>query len=164
MNDIMNAKVFGADAKMHPITGMPIEQGHGALHPDAQAIGHWGEMQFEIAQLVNKRKDALADLNGERAKLAGMQIAHNALADDDISGRQNSLYALAAQDLAFKSAQRKIAHLTAEHEALSGKVAEVKVALEDGGMFDKFGIGPATSWLGMIASKGWSIPNTGSST
>lgn len=32
--------VFGAEAEAHPVTGMALEKGHGALHPDAQAHIH----------------------------------------------------------------------------------------------------------------------------
>jgi hypothetical protein len=31
-------QVFGVDAKLHPITGLVVEQGSGALPPDEQAL------------------------------------------------------------------------------------------------------------------------------
>jgi hypothetical protein len=36
----MEKNVFGFDVRLHPITGMPIEQGSGALPDDEQALLH----------------------------------------------------------------------------------------------------------------------------
>src|SRR5271168_4193356 len=119
MNDIMNAKVFGADHQKCRFTDRPIEQGHGALHPHAQAIGHLGQMIYELAELTQRRKDHADKHADEGATLANMRTAHDALRADDITGRQNSLYRLIQQDTIVTNCERQSATLAAEHEALS---------------------------------------------
>jgi hypothetical protein len=39
-----------ATADLHPITQMAIERGSGALEPNAQAVGHYGCLQFDLAR------------------------------------------------------------------------------------------------------------------
>ena len=39
--------VFGADAKLHPVTGMPLETGKGALPDQQQALIHLGYIERE---------------------------------------------------------------------------------------------------------------------
>jgi phage shock protein A len=158
MNDIMNAKVFGAGHELHAITGRPIEQGHGALHADAQAVGHLGMMAYELAELTQRRKDHADKLAGEMAGHASMSLAHNDLAADDITGRQNLLHKLATQDLAVTNAQRQSAALAAEHEALTAKIADIRAKLTDEGIIARHGMTPANTWLGMIHQRGWSNP------
>ncbi len=159
MNDIMNAKVFGADAKMHPITGMPIEQGHGALHPDAQAIGHWGLLQYQLAELTQRRKDHASDLQGKITERSNVAIADTVRARAGIVTGGNIALELANLDTTIRNMQGRTSALAAEHEAAAVKIAEVHAKLTEEGIFDKFGIGPATSWLGMIASRGWNNPS-----
>jgi hypothetical protein len=53
--------VFGADAVRHPITGIPIERGSGALHPKLQARNHLAVIAQQegaaVAADVRKRLD-----------------------------------------------------------------------------------------------------------
>ena len=44
--------VFGADAKLHPVTGMPLETGRGALSDKQQALIHLGHIEREQGQEV----------------------------------------------------------------------------------------------------------------
>jgi hypothetical protein len=46
---------FGDDVKLHPVTLMPLEQGHGALPADQQAM-------FHIRQVEAKDGEAAADV------------------------------------------------------------------------------------------------------
>jgi hypothetical protein len=166
MLSIPEQKTFGVDAQLHRITGKPIEQGSGALHPDAQAIAHWGQMTYELAVLSDCRREYKDKLSNETATLVNMGATHAALSAPkegalgiDITGRQNSLHKLAAQDLQVANLKKQCAALDAEHEALAVQIAEVHAKLTEEGMFDKFGTGPAATWFGAIRDKGWSIPS-----
>jgi hypothetical protein len=48
------ANVFGVDARLHPITGMVLEQGHGALSADQQAVGHFQLMCTQLGADVRE--------------------------------------------------------------------------------------------------------------
>lgn len=54
----VEAAVFGADAKLHPITKMPLEQGIGCLPPDKQAAGHFALMCGQLAAMCERYKVA----------------------------------------------------------------------------------------------------------
>ena len=47
--------VFGADAAIHPITNMPLEQGSGALPIDQQAL------QVHVGEIRRREGNAAAD-------------------------------------------------------------------------------------------------------
>lgn len=160
MLSIPEQKTFGVDAKLHRITGKPIEQGHGALPEDAQAVSQWGEMLYSLAELSNHRRECKDKYADEAVTLANMGATHAALRGDDITGRQNSLHRLAAQDLLVSNLKRQGAALDADHEALAVRIAEVRAKLMEEGIFDKFGYGPAATWLSEIKNKGWSVPTT----
>jgi hypothetical protein len=46
--------VFGVDAKLHPITMMPLEQGSGALPPSQQAVGHFQTMCGQLRAMCER--------------------------------------------------------------------------------------------------------------
>jgi hypothetical protein len=59
---VTEAHVFGADAVIHPITNMPLEQGSGALPVDVQAaVVHVAEIERRegraAADIVRKKLD-----------------------------------------------------------------------------------------------------------
>jgi hypothetical protein len=49
MSELTNQEklVFGADAKLHPVTGMPLETGSGALSDKQQALMHLSHIARE---------------------------------------------------------------------------------------------------------------------
>ena len=104
MLTIPEQQTFGVDAKTCRFTGRPLEQGHGALHPDEQAIGHLGCMEYELAALLNDERKAAA-----------------------------------APELA-------------------AEIAAVREKLTKAGVIAAYGYRAASSWRGMILSKGWRIP------
>ena len=159
MLSIPEQQTFGVDAQLHRITGKPIEQGSGALPPDEQAIGHWGEMQYQLAELTQRRKDHADKLASEMVRRSTMNADHNALRADDLIARQRSVYALAQQDTVVANCERQSAALAAEHEALAVTIAEVRAKLDEEGILEKYGAGAAGSWRGMIHSRGWSLPS-----
>lgn len=53
-------------------------------------------------------RSASEQLQEEALTLVNMRAAHDALRPDDITGRQNSLPKLVAQELAVKALQQKI--------------------------------------------------------
>jgi len=158
MLSVIQERTFGADTTLHPITGRPLEQGSGALHPDEQAIGHLGQMEFELAELQQKRRDHEDKFASERVKLIDMRADHDRLRPDDIVGRQGSVYALANQDAIVSSCERQSKALATQHEDLAVKIAEVRAHLLEEGIIDRYGEGAASSWRGMILQKGWSLP------
>jgi hypothetical protein len=157
MNDIMDAKVFGTDHQKCRFTGLPLETGSGALSVDEQAISNVGKLEYDLAELTNRRKDHADKLASETARLAGMQVDHYKLAEDDVTGRQTSLYRLAAQEQGVKSLKSQGAALAALHEASAIKIAEAKAMLAEEGVVDRFGWNAASSWRGAILDKGWSL-------
>jgi hypothetical protein len=158
MNEVMNRKVYGDGYTTCKWTGLPLEVGQGALSVDAQAVGNLGKLEYDQAELTNRRKDQAAKLASEQAALANMQVAHFSLKADDITGRQNSLYRVAAQEQNVKSLLGQREALKAQHEAAAVKIAEVKAMLKEEGVLDEVGEGPANVWRGMILQKGWSLP------
>ena len=112
MLSIPEQKTFGVDAKLHRITGKPIEQGHGALPEDAQAVSQWGEMLYSLAELSNHRRECKDKHADEAVTLANMGATQAALRGDDITGRQNSLHRLAAQDLLVSNSRDRAPHST----------------------------------------------------
>jgi hypothetical protein len=52
------AAVFGVDAKLHPITKMPLEQGVGHLPADQQAVGHFLTMCGQLGATCERYKVA----------------------------------------------------------------------------------------------------------
>lgn len=157
MLSIPEKQVFGVDAKLHAITGKPLEQGAGAMHPDAQAVGHWGEMQYELAKLTRKRADLTQDLENAIAQRSGMAVAGQMRAP--VGTRQLSSYELAAQDTAVRNLQSQVSAATTEHEALTAKIAEVGARLTEEGIFERHGTMPANRWFGAICDRGWSLPS-----
>ncbi len=69
MTELSNAEklVFGADAKLHPVTGMPLESGRGALSEKQQALVHLGHIARERGSDV---ADAMLD------KIVGLEKAN----------------------------------------------------------------------------------------
>lgn len=64
--------IFGEDAKYHPVTMMPLEQGRGALPPDQQALIHCMEIERRHGKHVadamrRKLADAAAFAKAEKA-------------------------------------------------------------------------------------------------
>lgn len=81
------AIVFGDDAKLHPITNLPLEQGVGALSPRLQAYRmHLPLIEQrdgkEAAAAMRKR---LEDADKFVAAQTGMAAAKNKLASDGVS-------------------------------------------------------------------------------
>lgn len=155
MNDLMDAKVFGADHQKCRFSGLPLESGSGALSADEQAIANLGKLEFNLAELTNRRKDHADRLAGEMVKRNTMLTDHGAIAADNISARQSSVYSLAEQDVTVANLERQSKALFAEHEALAVKIAEVRTRLKEEGVLAKYGEGAAMAWRGMIADKGW---------
>jgi hypothetical protein len=58
--------VYGADAKLHPVTGMPLENGSGALPDKQQALMHLAHIAREQGKDV---ADAMLD------KIVGLEKA-----------------------------------------------------------------------------------------
>jgi hypothetical protein len=131
MLSIPEKEVFGVDAQVHRITGMPIETGSGALDPDEQAIGHMGELEYELAHLTVKRREAADRLAAETANLNSAHAAYLALRADDIAARQSSVYSLAQQDNVVANAKRHCAKLAMDHEDLAVKIAEIRARLSE---------------------------------
>jgi len=156
MNDIMHAKVFGADHQKCRFTGLPLESGSGALSVDEQAISNLGKLEYNLAELTNRRKDHADRHASEIGRLNTMLAEHAAIATDNITARQGSVYSLAEQDATVANCQRQSAALAAEHEALVQLIAVVRVQLRESGILAKYGEGAARAWRGMIQSRGWS--------
>ena len=122
--------MFGADHQKCRFTGLRLESRSGALSAAEQAISNPGKLQFELAAATNLRREAADKLSGETAKLSTMHVAHNDLAPNDITGRQNSLHKLAAQDLMVAN-KRHCAALATQHKALVVRIAEVGAKLKE---------------------------------
>src|SRR5579864_7450834 len=148
MLSIPQKQVFGADAKLHRITGMPIEQGSGALDPDEQAIGHLSQMEYEFCALTHKRAELAQNLENAIAERSGMAIAGQMRAP--AGTRQLSGYELATQDTKVRNLQSQVSAAATEHEALAVKIAEVKAILTEEGIVDRFGWRAASRWRGEI--------------
>jgi hypothetical protein len=158
MLSIPEKQVFGVDAQLHPITGMPIEQGSGALHPDSQAVGHWGQMTYELAALTQRRAELARNLENAIVERSGMAVAGQMRTP--AGARQLSVYELAAQDTVVRNLQIQVAAAATEHEALAVKIAEVHAMLTEEGVFERHGAVAASTWFGEIRNKGWAIPKT----
>jgi hypothetical protein len=155
MLSIPEKEVFGVDAQVHRITGMPLQQGAGALDPDEQAIGHMGLLEYDLAALTQKRKDHSAKLADETGKRNLMLANHNAIAANDIAARQSSVYSLAQQDAVVAAAERQSAALSAAHEELAVRIAEIRTRLSEEDILSKFGERAAGAWRGKIRERGW---------
>lgn len=84
--------VFGEDAKLHPITMMPLEQGSGALPHDQQAQIHCDYIertQGKLAADAMRAKVAAANVKNDPGNpspqhLAALQKAEGKLAADQM--------------------------------------------------------------------------------
>lgn len=47
---------FGEDVKLHPVTKRPLEQGHGALSHEKQALFHLRDIEAESGEQIEMRK------------------------------------------------------------------------------------------------------------
>ena len=65
-------QVFGADAKVHPITGMRLENGVGALPDDLQAL----VLHCAYIEQTQGEEAAAAMRDKVRAFMAGEQYGH----------------------------------------------------------------------------------------
>lgn len=153
MNDIVDAIVFGVDHQKCRFTGRPLEQGFGALHPDAQSIGHYGQMQYELAELTQRRADHAADLQGKITERSAVSAAAAARGD-----ARGAIDEIANIDAKIRNMQSHAAELAAEHEALAVKIAEIGAKFKEEGILARYGTGAVGYWLGQIRDKGWSIP------
>jgi hypothetical protein len=158
MNAIMNAKVFGDGHARCRFTNLAIEVGSGALSVDEQAISNLGKLEYNLAELKQRRKDHFDRQAGEIAHHNTMLGNHGAIAADDIAARQSSVYTLAAQDIAIQNLQRQSAALAAEHDALVEQIGVVRLQLRQEGILQKYGEWAASAWRARIHDRGWSLP------
>jgi hypothetical protein len=61
--------VFGDDAKLHPITKMPLEQGSGALSADKQAAQHFVLLCGQLSAMCEQYKVATDPVVKNRIRL-----------------------------------------------------------------------------------------------
>ena len=155
MNDIMNAKVFGSDHQKCRFTGLPLEQGSGALSVDEQAIANLGKLEFNLAELKQRRKDHADKEWSEIARGHTMLADHSNIAADNIAARQSSVYSMARQDHLVQNLKRQGAALAAEQEALAEQIAVVRVKLREEGILQRYGESAASSFRGQIRDRGF---------
>jgi hypothetical protein len=117
---IPEQQTFGADARLHEISGLPIEQGSGALPADAQAIEHLKTFWQWRNALIAKQRDLTDSIAAERAART-VGPAGSRVLPRDVTALQKSLAAV-----------------TAEKEALDLRIADVTVKLLDGGIIEKY--------------------------
>lgn len=114
---VLERGVFGHNAKRHPITGFPLEQGHGSLSSDAQAAQHVERIEADT------RDDLLAkgaDL--ETARREGREVAN---------GFRRRLGIPIAEEVSAEAARIENARLAREREAYAAlEAAEAKAAAE----------------------------------
>ena len=152
---ITEKAVFGADAKLHPISGRPLENGSGALHPDAQAVGHLGLMIYELAELKQRQRDRVDTLSSETARRNTILAEINRLRPEEESTRQNLANNLTQLNMKIGQLERQCAPFAKENDDLTAKIVEVRAKLTDDGIIERHGWAPATVHFGAIKDKGW---------
>lgn len=82
--------VFGANAKVHPVTGMPLESGIGATSEEQQAAGHVVLIEKEYGK---EAADAMRKKLGIKtaAELAKEEEARAAKSDSGLAARVTAL-------------------------------------------------------------------------
>ena len=75
MLSIPEKQVFGEDAQTCRFTGLPLESGSGALSIEEQAISNLGKLEYDLAELTQRRKDHASDLQGKITERSNVAIA-----------------------------------------------------------------------------------------
>lgn len=156
MLSIPEKQVFGEDAQTCRFTGLPLESGSGALSIEEQAISNLGKLEYDLAELTQRRKDHASDLQGKITERSNVAIADAVRARAGIVTAGSAAFELANLDTTIRNMQGRTSALAAEHEFLAVKIAEVRARLTEEGILAKYGEAAAGTWRSMVHNRGWS--------